>query len=56
VYLEKEEHFSPLKTMIHRQYSFKEIRQFHQGNNLIDVLTSNIDDFLSRNACVSSIY
>jgi hypothetical protein len=46
---------SPLETMICRKYSFEKFPQFSQGNNVLDAEASNIDDFLWRDSCVSSI-
>jgi hypothetical protein len=46
---------SPLKTLIGRQYSFQKLSQFSQGNNVLDAPPSNIDGFLARNTCDSSI-
>jgi hypothetical protein len=43
-----------LKTPICRQYSFQKQAQFSKGNNVLDALGANADDFLSRDTCVSS--
>jgi hypothetical protein len=54
-YLEQNEPFSTLKTMICRKYSFQKQTQFSQGNNVLDATASNIDGFLWRGSCVFSI-
>jgi hypothetical protein len=40
--------FYPLKTLIHRQYSFQKPTWFTQRNNMLHVPASNIDAFLSQ--------
>jgi hypothetical protein len=53
-YLEKNEGFSTLKTLIGRQYSFKKLTEFLQVNNVPHDPSSNIHAFLSKDTCVSS--
>jgi hypothetical protein len=45
-------HFSSLKMVIGRQYSFQKLIQFSQGKIVLDALPSNTDGFLSRDTCV----
>jgi hypothetical protein len=52
-YLEQNVCFSPLKTLIGRQYSFVKVTQFSQGNNVLAGPASNLDGFLSGDTCVS---
>jgi hypothetical protein len=40
--------------MICRKYSFQKLTQFSQANNVVDVVASHMDDFLSRDTYVSS--
>jgi hypothetical protein len=53
--MEQNEHFSMLKTLMTRQYSVQKLNQFSPGNNVLDIPPSNIDSFLWRDTCVSSI-
>jgi hypothetical protein len=41
-YFEHSEVFSPLKTLIGRQYSFLKDTQYSQGNNVLDNPASNL--------------
>jgi hypothetical protein len=52
VYLEQNEAFSALASMIFRKYSFQKQTQFPQGINVLDAANSNTDGFLSRDTCV----
>jgi hypothetical protein len=52
--LEQREPISTLKNLSCRKYSFQEVTQFLQWNNVQDALTSNIDGFFWRDSCVSS--
>jgi hypothetical protein len=50
--LEQTEPISTLKNLSCRKYSFQEVTQFLQWNNVQDALTSNIDGFfLERFMC-----
>jgi hypothetical protein len=42
--------------MIVRMYSYQNITQFSQENNVQDATANNMDGFLSRDICVSSTY
>jgi hypothetical protein len=53
-YLEKNEPFSTLKTLICRKYSCQKRTIYSQVNYVMDASASNTDRFLSRDACVSS--
>jgi hypothetical protein len=53
-FLEQNERFSTLKTMICRKYSFQKLTQFSQANNVLGAAASNIVGFLWRDTCVSS--
>jgi hypothetical protein len=44
-----------LKILNCRKYFFQKLTLFSQGNNVIDDAASHVDDFLSRDTCVSSI-
>jgi hypothetical protein len=44
----------PWKHLIYCKYSFKNLTQFLQGNNMLDATASNSHWFLSRDICVSS--
>jgi hypothetical protein len=46
VYLEQNEPFLTLKTMILWKYSFQKLTQLTHGNNVLDDLSSNTDGFL----------
>jgi hypothetical protein len=52
IYLEQNVFFSPLKALICRQFTSHKQTLFSQGNNVIDVLASKVDGFLSRYTCV----
>jgi hypothetical protein len=52
-YMQQNEPFFILKTMTCRNYSFQNLTQFSQENNVLDAAASNIDGFLSRDTCVS---
>jgi hypothetical protein len=45
-YLEQNECFYPLKTLISKQYSFQKLTEFSQGNKVLDAPNSNIDAFV----------
>jgi hypothetical protein len=47
--------FSLLKTQTGRQYFFQKLTQLSQGNSVLDSPSSNINDFPSRDTCVSII-
>jgi hypothetical protein len=51
--LEKKVHFSPLKTLEGRQYSFQKLAQFSQGNDVLHAPASNVLSLLSRDTCMS---
>jgi hypothetical protein len=53
-YLEQNDHFFTLKTMIFRMYSCQKLTQLSQGNNVVHAAMSNIDCFLWRDTCASS--
>jgi hypothetical protein len=53
-YLEQNESFSTLKTLICRKYSSQKLTQLSQGTNVLDAPDSNIHGFLWRDTCVSS--
>jgi hypothetical protein len=53
-YLEENEHFSTLKTLICRMYSCQKLTQFSQGNNVVDAPASDRDGSLSKDTCISS--
>jgi hypothetical protein len=53
--VEQSEGFSPLKTLMGKQYYYQKLTQFSQGNNVLDAQPSNIEAFLSRDICVSTI-
>jgi hypothetical protein len=53
--MEKNECFSPLKSLIGSQYSFQRRTQFSQGNKVVHAPDSTLDGFLSTVSCVSSI-
>jgi hypothetical protein len=53
-YLEKNEPFSTLKTMISRKYSFQNLTQFLQRNNVPDAPASNKHAVLSTDTILSS--
>jgi hypothetical protein len=53
-YLEQTEPISTLKTLSYRKYSFQQLTQFSQGNNILDAPASNTDGFLWRDTCISS--
>jgi hypothetical protein len=51
------EQIGPISTLKHlscKKYSFQNLNQFSQGNNMLDAAVSNIPDFLWRDTCVSS--
>jgi hypothetical protein len=45
-----------LKSVIGRQYYFQNLRQFSQGNKVLDAPPSILGGFLFRNTYVSSIH
>jgi hypothetical protein len=47
---------SHLKTLRERQSSFQKKTQFSQGNNVLDLPTSNIDGFLTRDTIFLPFY
>jgi hypothetical protein len=51
-YLEQNESFSTLKTMICRTYSFQKLTQFSRGKKVLDAAASSIHSCLCRGACV----
>jgi hypothetical protein len=51
-YLEQNEPFSTLETMICRKCSFQKLTQVSQSNNVPDAAASNIDGFLWRGSCI----
>jgi hypothetical protein len=51
--MEKMEHFSLLKTLMGRQYSFLKAIQLLQENNVLDAPPYNLDCFLSRDTYIS---
>jgi hypothetical protein len=53
--MEQNECLPPLKSLIGRQYFFQKQTQFSQGKNVLDAPLSNIDVFLLRHTCVSTI-
>jgi hypothetical protein len=53
-YLKQTEPISTLKTMTCKMYSFQNLSQFSQGNNVLHTPVCNIDGFLYRDTCVSS--
>jgi hypothetical protein len=55
VHLVQNEHFSTFKSMICRMYSLQKLTQVSLGSNVPNAATSNIDGFLWRDTCVSSI-
>jgi hypothetical protein len=52
--MEQNEPISTLKILICRKYSFQNITQFSQENNVLPVTVSNIDVFHLRDISVSS--
>jgi hypothetical protein len=42
---EQTEHFSTLKTLICRKYTFQKLTQFLQGNNVLDAPASDTSGF-----------
>jgi hypothetical protein len=48
-YMEQNEPFSTLKTMICKRYSFQQVTQFSLGNNVLDAPASNSDGFFREN-------
>jgi hypothetical protein len=52
-YLDTNEPFSTLKTMIFRKYSLENLPHFSQGDNVLDSAASTIDSFLWRDTYVS---
>jgi hypothetical protein len=54
LYLEQNEPFSTLKTLIGSMYFFQKLPQFSQGKNVLDVEAYNTDGFLWRVTFVSS--
>jgi hypothetical protein len=53
-YLEQNEPFTTVKTLSSRKYSYQQLTEFSQENNVLDALASKTDVFLSRDTCVSS--
>jgi hypothetical protein len=53
-YIEKNECFSPLKSLIGSQYFFQKRTHFSQGNKVLDTPGSNLVGVLLRYTCVSS--
>jgi hypothetical protein len=47
-YLEHNENFFALKTLIGRKYSFQKLSKFSKGNNVLDALASDTNGFLLR--------
>jgi hypothetical protein len=45
-YLEQNEPFSTVKTMVFRKYSFQKLTQYSQGMNILDAPAYNIGGFL----------
>jgi hypothetical protein len=52
--LEQTEPFSTLKTIICRKCPIQKLKQFSQGNSVLDATGSTVNGFLSRYTCVSS--
>jgi hypothetical protein len=53
-YREKNECFSPLKSLIGRQYSFQKLTQFSLGKKVLNAPASILHGFFSGDTCVSS--
>jgi hypothetical protein len=53
-FLEQTQPISTLKQLICREYSFQNLNEFSEGNNMQDAAASDIRDFLWRDTCVSS--
>jgi hypothetical protein len=51
-YLEQNEAFSTLETMICRKYSFQKLTQFSQGNNVLDAAAFSVEGFLWKGTCI----
>jgi hypothetical protein len=43
--MKQNEHFSTLKTMICRKYSFQKLTEFSQGKDVLNAAAPNIDFF-----------
>jgi hypothetical protein len=56
VYLEQNEPFSTLKTLISKKFAFQKLTQFLQGKDEVDASACNTDGFLLRGTCLSSNY
>jgi 23S rRNA U2552 (ribose-2'-O)-methylase RlmE/FtsJ len=54
-YLEQNESFYTLITMICRKYSFQKVTQFSQVNNVLSDTAPNTHGIISRDICVSLI-
>jgi hypothetical protein len=55
-HMEENECFSPLNSLICRQYYFQKLTQVSLGNNVLDAPPSNLGGFLLTDTCVSSIH
>jgi hypothetical protein len=53
-YLEQTDPIFPLYPLSSRKYSFQNLTQFSQGNNVLDAPAYNLDGFLYRGTYVSS--
>jgi hypothetical protein len=53
-YLDQNDPYSTLKTIICRKYSFQKLTPFSQGSNVPNAPASDMEDFLDRGTCVSS--